>query len=155
MAPQVIRAVYRDVPALVLIRKPDQAIASLLVRDPSMTVESAFKWYLKFYQLLLNYRDKFITATFDELINDYAEVIQRLNAKFETQFVAPAFCDEDLERIFEKIEQIEPEPNKACFPSQIRRQEKAKALARVNSSSYKELLSEAQKLYEVFVSNES
>ncbi|MBE9100649.1 hypothetical protein [Vacuolonema iberomarrocanum] len=153
MPAQIIRAIHRNVPALVLIREPDQAIASLMVRHPAIQVASAFKWYLMFYQLLLEYRTKIVIATFNEVTNNLSRVIQRLNEKFQAQFSASTPCEQGLERIFWKIEQIERDPNKACFPSQARMQKKSLALKKVNSPPYRGLLSEAQQLYSTFTSD--
>jgi len=50
---QVCEAARLGIPAVVLIRRPLDAIASFLVRDPSYDVASAIQKYCRFYEPLL------------------------------------------------------------------------------------------------------
>src|SRR6185503_18662977 len=49
-APHVLRAVRYGLPTLVLIRRPADAVASYLVRRPTLTPEDALLEYLDFYR---------------------------------------------------------------------------------------------------------
>ena len=47
---QVIAAVRREIPCIVLIRKPRDAVLSLLVRAPHISADQALKDYIRFYR---------------------------------------------------------------------------------------------------------
>jgi hypothetical protein len=83
---QLIAAARRGVPALVLIREPQGAILSQVVREPWVTVAGALIAYSRFYRCLLPYRDRFVIGEFEQVTNDFGAVIRRLNARFGTSF---------------------------------------------------------------------
>lgn len=83
---QLIEAARRGVPALVLIREPQGAILSQVVREPWVTVSGALIAYSRFYKCLLPYRDRFVVGEFEQVTNDFGDVIRRLNTRFRTSF---------------------------------------------------------------------
>jgi hypothetical protein len=83
---QLIEAARRGVPALVLIRDPQGAILSQMVREPWVTVSGALIAYSRFYRCLLPYRDRFVVGEFERVTSDFGAVIRRLNARFSTSF---------------------------------------------------------------------
>lgn len=46
---QVIRAVKWGIPTLLLIRQPEDAVLSLLIREPGISAERALRDYIRFY----------------------------------------------------------------------------------------------------------
>jgi hypothetical protein len=82
----VIRAVKLGVPALVLIRQPRDAVASLLLREPHLTPRACLERYLVFYRTLLDLRGRFIVAPFEEVIEDFGSTVGRINARYGTDF---------------------------------------------------------------------
>jgi hypothetical protein len=85
---QLIEAARRGVPALLLIREPQGAILSQLVREPWVTVSGALLAYSRFYTCLLPYRDRFVVGEFAQVTGDFGAVVRRLNARFGTSFAA-------------------------------------------------------------------
>jgi hypothetical protein len=83
---QLIEAARRGVPALVLIREPQGAILSQVVREPWVTVSGALSAYSRFYTCLLPYRDRFVVGEFGQVTSDFGAVVGRLNARFSTSF---------------------------------------------------------------------
>ncbi|MFZ0180974.1 MAG: hypothetical protein WAL84_14055 [Candidatus Dormiibacterota bacterium] len=83
---QLIEAARRGVPALVLIREPQGAILSQVVREPWVSVSGALIAYSRFYTCLLPYRDRFVVGEFEQVTNDFGAVIRRLNTRFGTSF---------------------------------------------------------------------
>jgi len=90
----------------VVIRSPDDAVVSMLVRNPAMTPRDAFKDYIAFHRPLVSYTDGMVVADFSEVTTDFGGVVRRLNARFGTRFVEFVHSDENVERCFELLERI-------------------------------------------------
>jgi hypothetical protein len=101
---QVIAAARAGIPALVLIRRPGDAVLSLVIQHPEVTVRQVARAYVRFYRPLLRYRGRFVVATFEEVVTDLGEVIGRLNARFGTGFDAFRHTPENVERCLAEIE---------------------------------------------------
>lgn len=104
MPAQVIEAVRRGIPALVLVRPPRDAVVSLLIHSPERTAAGALRGYTRFYEPLLPMREGFVTATFDDAIGDLGGVIDRINDRFGTTFVPFVHAPEHLARIRDEID---------------------------------------------------
>ena len=98
---QVIEAVRRGIPCIVLIRKPRDAVLSLLVREPHISAEQALKDYIRFYRTVVPYRDKFVVGRFEEVTTDFGEVIRRVNARFGTNFKPFEHTDKNPRKVFQ------------------------------------------------------
>jgi hypothetical protein len=83
---QLIEASRRAIPTLVLIREPKGAILSQLTREPWVTVAGALVAYSRFYASLLPLRGRFVVGEFEDVTNDFAGVVRRLNTRFGTRF---------------------------------------------------------------------
>lgn len=99
----VIESVRRGIPTMVLIRHPDDAVVSQLIRKPEMSVRAALRGYIRFYAPLLTYADRVVVATFDEVISDFGGVIRRLNDRFGTDFAEFVHSPEHMARIEQEI----------------------------------------------------
>ncbi len=102
---QVIRAARLRVPALVLIREPKDAVASLAIRDP-ISIERALKFYVSFYETAADYKDSFVLGLFEDVTSDYGAVIERINARFGTDFTPFRHTGRNVERVFARIEKV-------------------------------------------------
>jgi hypothetical protein len=74
------------VPALVLLREPEQAIGSLLVRRPDLSARRAIGHYVDFYELLEPYLDRIVVASFETVVDDFGAVIRGVNERFSKSF---------------------------------------------------------------------
>jgi hypothetical protein len=81
-----LNAVQMDIPTLVLIRNPEDAMASAVLREPDIPISAFLDRYLVFYQTLEPYRTGFVPADFSEVVSDFGGVIRRINAKYGTSF---------------------------------------------------------------------
>lgn len=106
MPAQVIRAAQLRIPSLVLIRNPEDAITSLVIRNPQ-SVEQALRHYIMFYETVAEYRDAFVLGCFEEVISDYGRVIERVNARFGTKFATFDHDEEGVKKVFAQIEDID------------------------------------------------
>jgi hypothetical protein len=80
-------AVKWGVPALVLVRAPEDAILSVVIRNSRIDIGQAMKGYHRFYRPLLRMRDQFAGATFEEVISDFGRVVDQVNRRYGTEFV--------------------------------------------------------------------
>lgn len=104
MPAQVILAARRGVPSMVLLRPAVDAVVSHVIRSPYLSVRAAMRGYLRFYGPLLQLRDGFVTATFDEVVSGFGVAIERLNARFHTAFAPFEHTPENVSRIDREIE---------------------------------------------------
>jgi hypothetical protein len=159
----VVLALRAGVPALVLIRDPQGAVISNLIRHPSRTVTDVLRGYVRFYAPLWRHRSAFVVGTFHEVVNDFGTVIRRVNSTFCTRFREFEHTPENIERCFREIEEEwtrrrgggdrlerivpRPSPIRDDLKDEIRAQFLAQAPVRLRTR--------AEGLYEAFVSGTS
>ena len=100
---QVIRAAQWRIPTLVLIRRPKDAVLSLVIRDP-ISVDQALRYYLSFYETAEKYRDAYVLGLFEEVTEDFGGVIRRINDKFGTTFSVFRHDEENVSKVFAGME---------------------------------------------------
>src|SRR5918912_659425 len=100
---QVIRASRWRIPTLVLIRKPKDAVLSFAIRDP-ISVDQALRYYLSFYETVEEYRDAYVLGLFEEVTEDFGEVIRRINEKFGTEFSLFRHDEQNVKEVFARME---------------------------------------------------
>ena len=103
-AAQVIAAARAGIPALVLIRRPEDAVSSFVVQQPDISMRGALDAYARFYAPLVRYRDRFVLATFEEVTTDYGEVVRRVNRAFGTRFDVFEHTDRNVRACLDAIE---------------------------------------------------
>jgi hypothetical protein len=90
---QIIRSINYNIPVMLLIRHPMEAVRSLVVRHDFIPVDEALSDYCRFYTDLYAYRTGFVVADFDNVIDHYGNIILKLNEKFNSNF--SLFPDDD------------------------------------------------------------
>jgi hypothetical protein len=100
---QVILAARWQIPTLVLIRKPKDAVLSFVIRDP-ISVDQALKYYISFYKTVEKYRDAYVLGLFEEVTEDFGQVIKRINDKFGTTFSLFRHDEENVSKVFAGME---------------------------------------------------
>lgn len=98
---QLIEAARRGVPALVLIREPQGAVLSQVVREPWVTVSGALIAYSRFYTCLVPYRDRFVVGEFEQVTTDFGAVVRRLNTRFGTSFAEFAHTEARVREVLD------------------------------------------------------
>jgi hypothetical protein len=159
---QVIAAARRGIPTLVVIRRPEDAVLSLVIQQPHLSLRQALRAYLRFYRPLVPYRDRFVLATFDEVVGDFGAVTTRVNRRFGTSFESFEHTDENVRRALELIE----EDNKlrwgagrdlelkGAVPSSERGRRKEALRAGYRADPLRRPRERAQRLYESFTRSE-
>ncbi|HSK84831.1 MAG TPA: hypothetical protein VK902_15745 [Rubrobacter sp.] len=100
---QVVRAAQWRIPTLVLIRRPRDAVLSLVIRDP-ISVDQALKYYISFYEISEKYRDAFVLGLFEEVTEDFGQVMKRINDRFGTTFSLFRHDEENVSKLFAGME---------------------------------------------------
>ena len=102
----VIAAVRRGVPAVVLTREPEDVVVSNLFRHPERGVNGLLRGYLRFYEPLVSYRDGFVVATFEDVVEGrLGSVIRRVNERFGTSFQEFDSTPENVDSCLNEIDQ--------------------------------------------------
>lgn len=102
---QVLAGVKRGLPVLVLIRRPDEAIRSLVFPDPENDPRRALERWLAFYGAVHRVSHGVVIATFEQATQDLGGVVDRLNARFGCAFARPPATEEFRRHVFAKLEE--------------------------------------------------
>jgi len=100
---QVVRAARLQIPTLVVIRRPRDAVLSFAVWDP-ISVDQALRYYVSFYETIEKYRDAYVLGLFEEITEDFGQVIKRINNKFGTTFSLFRHDEENVSKVFADME---------------------------------------------------
>ena len=84
---QVIEAVRRRIPVLLLIREPEETVLSYVVRRPELTVGQALRGYVRFYIPLSAYRKEVVIGDYPRVVTQFGDLINEVNQKYGTEFV--------------------------------------------------------------------
>jgi hypothetical protein len=103
-AAQIKRAARLDVPAIVLIREPSEAILSLVVRDPQASMRWALRSYIRFYSTVIPYLEKTVVAPFATVISDLASIIRMVNTRYGTAFKEFVPTEDALSSVRQTVE---------------------------------------------------
>lgn len=97
----ILECLRRRIPTIVLIREPQTALVSWLALavqlgklkgrqlQPENQARRMAYWtqrYAAFYERLLPFKDKFVSASFEETTTDFGAVLRRVNSLFDTDF---------------------------------------------------------------------
>jgi len=104
VAGQVIVACRRDVPALVLIRDPAQAVSRIALVRPDISLGLLLRGWIRFYRPLLPWRAGFAVGPFGAVTSDLGAVMRRMNEKLGTSFTPFDHTPENVRATFEAME---------------------------------------------------
>jgi hypothetical protein len=155
---QLVEAARRRIPALALLRDPEDALISYVIRYPDIPMRSAGRGYLRFYRPLLPLRPRLVTATFEEVVGDFGPVIRRVNERFATSFKVFEHTEENVARVFEEIDadyrtRLEEGPKFESVvprPSELRTRLKEDLQREFRSSDFERLRTSLDSLYRRF-----
>lgn len=156
---QVIAAVKKGIPTIVLIRRPRDAVLSVLVRAPHISVKQALKDYILFYRTILPFKDRYVVGRFEEVASDFGRIVCQLNARFGTNFKPFEHTKENLEKVFQIIEEMDKQDTglsqvqeeTVARPSVKREKLKKMAEEKLKGPKAQQLLLEAERVYYMVV----
>ena len=157
-APHLLRAKRMGIPAIALVRAPESAVPSYLIRRAGLQAEDALVEYLDFYRTAWPARDAFVVGLFDDVTSDFGSVIDRVNVRFGTSFAryeatpdneAAAFAlVEEMNRLECRGEVVETHVGRPSAERDARKVEISAALLRPRAAG---LLGQAQELFQQYV----
>src|SRR5215216_282833 len=100
---QVVRAARWQIPTLVVIRRPRDAVLSFALWDP-ISVDQALRYYVSFYETVEKYRDAYVLGLFEDVTEDFGQVIKRINDKFGTTFSLFRHDEANVSKLFAGME---------------------------------------------------
>lgn len=87
---QVVAAVRRNLPTVVLYRNPDDAVASYMhMSASSLSMNQLFLEYVTFYKTILPLSDQVVLASFPSVTCDFPSIVKKVNAKFNIELLVP------------------------------------------------------------------
>jgi hypothetical protein len=102
----VIAGIRLGIPALVLIREPEDAVVSSRIRHPARTYADLLRGFCAFYEPLVPHRGDLVVGTFDEVIGgELGAITRRLNARFGTTYAEFEPTEENVARVMREIDQ--------------------------------------------------
>ena len=104
VAAHVVAAVEAGVPVILLVRRPEDAIASVIARKPGVAPELAARTYLRFYEGVREVLDGCVVAEFGDVVGDFGRVTERTNRRYGTSFTPFEHTEENVTRCFARIE---------------------------------------------------
>ena len=102
---QLIAAARWRIPSLVTIRAPEQSVLSTAVYFPYLTVATALRSYIEFYEAIRPYREAFVVGEFSDITSRLDQVIRRVNARFGCDFAEYRNGPENDDIVFSVINQ--------------------------------------------------
>lgn len=102
---QILAAVRRGIPAMVVIREPQNTVLSFVTRHTYVTMAQALRAYVRFYEPLVHERARFLVAGFPDITSDFGAVIARLNERFGTSFAEFDHTEEHVAEVFAAIDE--------------------------------------------------
>lgn len=156
---QLIWAVNHGIPAVALIREPESAVISLVIREPHLSLDTALREYVRFYNSLLPFKNKILTSNFNDVITDYGSVIKNINDKFATNYNIFIHTPENVDEVFDLIqhyaikesEKNALDENKVARPSENRKEHARELKAKLQNGKHFRLLEQAKFLYRQFI----
>jgi hypothetical protein len=102
---QLITAARWNIPSLVTIRAPEDSVLSTTIYFPYLTVETALRSYVEFYEAVQTYRDAFVVGEFGDITSRFDLVIRRVNERFGCDFAEYVNSPENDDIVFSVINQ--------------------------------------------------
>jgi hypothetical protein len=89
---------------LLTVRRPEDTVLSLVVREPYVTIPQGLRAYARFHERLLDHLDGMVVAGFPEVTERLERAIARVNERFGTGFAVPELTPERTREAFDLIE---------------------------------------------------
>lgn len=149
---QIIRAARWNIPTLVLIRNPKDAVASFAVKWPEVSIAKALRFYITFYKNIQDYKASFVIGEFEEVTQNFSKTIQRLNERFGTQFALFSNSESDKQKVLKSIVR---EKSSFCetdyFSNEFNFARKKEIIYEILDKKHELLLKEAEAIYYDFI----
>ncbi len=147
-----------SIPAVLLIRPPRETVLSLVVRNRRLTVGAALRGYITYYNQPRALAEYCVVAPFEIVTSDFGTIIERVNEKFETDFLVFDHTPETENAVFRRIDRVSGKTDPARHPGIARptkSKEELKDERRRELDAHPDLLASAQRLHREICTPES
>jgi hypothetical protein len=156
---QLIGAVRRRLPAIAIVRDPEDTTLSFVIRNPHLSIRQALRGYLRFYEPLVPVLDRLVVASFEQVVSDVGSITHRVNERFGTEFGEFEPTEANVEEVFSQIEEDyrrrlpdgEALEREVARPSRWRDAEKERLRASYAAASAAGLRTRAERVFERFL----
>ncbi|MEM8718398.1 MAG: hypothetical protein AAGE84_03685 [Cyanobacteria bacterium P01_G01_bin.39] len=113
---QVISGIYRGIPTILLIRKPDDCILSYTVSSNANILSNGLNEgiiidllqqnlnkYINFYSTLYKYKDSCVIGLFDRVTQNFGEIVNSVNHKYNTDYDIFIHNDDNTNACFSEL----------------------------------------------------
>lgn len=125
LAGSIKYAIQRGLPTIILIRRPEDVITSVLVWDGLLSTGLALASYIRFYGTLWKHRKNYLVFTFDDVIKSPDICVQRINQRFNSQFHQTGFSAAIDVVIKARLERVDSRHNRKGVNSSLPNSDKA------------------------------
>ena len=148
---QLMLAIKWEIPAILLIREPCEAVASATVFLESENPLPLLKFYLIFYRAVLPIKSHLVVSDFPTTINDFSQVIRAVNNRYHREFELFTASEEQMcivqERIGEEHQKMGRSVSTLPLPSEEKARRKVRVKEHLARPSCAALLEEARQVY--------
>ena len=155
---QIMLGVDNNIPTILLIRKPVDAVTSLVIRDCTIPLDKALKMYIWYHKSVINIKNKCIVADFFDVTENFSNIIDMVNSKYNSNFLNfthDKFSEENIFKLVEEMERMdsggELRESHVARPSDSRENTKKKVIIQLELPENNKLLSECNSLYEQMI----
>jgi hypothetical protein len=157
---QLIQATHLNIPAIALIRQPEDAVLSWVIHRPHITIHQALRGYIRFYESVLPFLEHLVVADFNTVVTDFNVIIQKVNSKWDSNFDAFIHTEENVTKCFNLIDDFYQKSGAGKIPEKIvaRPSENRKQLKEILSHNFNKktpasMREDASSLYQKFLSS--
>ena len=137
---QIIKAVRQDVPVLVTLRDPSDAVVSLISRWPYVGLEQGLRAYIRFYEALTPYLNRMVVSPFAMTTGPIDQVFDAVNATFGSDFAVFDPTEANVARIRSKTTLDTEAETQRC-------RDKAAVRAQITDPRYRALRGRAEEIH--------
>jgi hypothetical protein len=105
-----VRLARARIPALVLIRPPEDAVLSLATSSPHVGLDRALHAYSRFYERIQPHHASCVTGEFTQVTTDLGAVIDAVNARYATTFARFEHTPANVQACYGLIEEKSRRP---------------------------------------------
>ena len=107
-----VQGLKKGKPVAIIVRNPEEAVASLLIRENHITKRQALSLYKQFHKVVLENIESVLVLNFNEVISDFDLVVHKLNNRFDLSLKNFDQSNKlDKDKIFGNIESVDARTN--------------------------------------------
>lgn len=151
-AGNILLALKYNIPVVLLVRNPLDAVSSLIAQDQNLNIEFGLAHYIAFYKKLIPYKNRLIISDFDQTVNHPDRLIEKINNRFNLTLTKPDLSENRKKDYLKRLKQIDNQNGNTNLSSLAPNEEKEKLKTEIKEKiqqcrQIKEAISAYQELY--------